>query len=186
MSTVKKLLLSTLLGSIIFFAWSSASWMALPWHKATIHKFSDENAISTTILANIKKSGVYYLSPYDKEGKLDESKKSFPTAFVAVNKSPAPKMTTSLFQYYLMILIGAFFLSALLLTARMACFWQSLTVVILFAIGSGVVTYGPEMIWWRFSTNFLMVNFADLLIGWFLAGLVMVPICKMPKSETKA
>jgi len=58
---VKKLLLGTVLGGLIVFAWGAISWMVLPWHAATLQAFTNEAAVSKVIQANAPQPGVYFL-----------------------------------------------------------------------------------------------------------------------------
>ncbi len=178
MAKVTKLCLSAVLGGIIFFAWSSMSWMVLDWHRPTIHEFKDVQSVSAILTSNTDKSGIYYLSPYGKTGKVVEGRESFPTAFVAINKDNIKSMNTALVMYFVAAIVSALLISCLLCFANLSSYPKRVIFIPLVALTAGVLCYAPEFIWWHFDPQFIQVNVADLLIGWFLAGLVMAGICK--------
>lgn len=58
---IKKLVLGAVVGGIIVFAWGAVSWMALPWHEATLQRFSNEAQIAVAVRSGAHRDGVYFL-----------------------------------------------------------------------------------------------------------------------------
>jgi hypothetical protein len=57
----RSLVVCTLVGTIVLFAWQSISNAALPWHRATMHPFTDTTAASVMALRRqAPANGVYY------------------------------------------------------------------------------------------------------------------------------
>jgi len=61
---------------------------------------------------------------------------------------------------------------------------------VLFVTAIGVVIalggVAPNWIWWRFSTDFTLVNCADTVIGWFVAGLIIAALTGEERSRLGA
>jgi hypothetical protein len=55
--------------------------------------------------------------------------------------------------------------------------------VVVVALAAGVVAHVPFWIWWKFSTSFTLVEFADLIIGWGLAGLLIAKVTTSPGTQ---
>ena len=171
----KALIKGTIVGSIILFLWMMISWMVLPWHAATLGKFSHEESVSSVIMANTSESGIYILpnaqSDAYSEAHLEAMKKG-PTAFTAIRRdgfnpaSPAPYINS-----FIIYLVGALIATFLLLQARSLSFGGRVWFITLFGVAVGVLANFPNWNWWGFSTSFTLVGFADYVIGWFLAGL---------------
>lgn len=50
-----------LIGGLIVFIWGIVSWMLLPWHMMTTHKFINEEQVAMAIKANAPEDGIYFL-----------------------------------------------------------------------------------------------------------------------------
>ena len=48
-----------LIGGVILFIWSAASWMLFPMYTNQFHTFSNEESVQSTISANAPVSGLY-------------------------------------------------------------------------------------------------------------------------------
>src|SRR5438552_18537968 len=58
---LKQLVLGTVLGAIVLFAWSALAWMIIPWPGEPFHTFTNEQAVIDAIKANAPQSGNYLL-----------------------------------------------------------------------------------------------------------------------------
>ena len=56
---LKQLVLGTVLGAIVLFAWSALAWMIIPWPGEPFHTFTNEQAVVDAIKANAPQSGNY-------------------------------------------------------------------------------------------------------------------------------
>lgn len=186
---VKKLLLGTILGGLIVFAWGAISWMVLPWHAATLQAFTNEAVVSKVIQANAPQPGVYFLPNPRRQTTAAESTASAKAAKARMAESPmvfgtirlvgvSPDSPAYYLQGLLVDMIGAFFMSRLLLTLPGLEYGARLRTITFVALTAGVLTYLPDWHWWGFSTAYTAIKVLDLVIGWFLTGLVMAGVAR--------
>ena len=166
----KTLIKGALLGGIVLFIWNSASWTLIPWHTATMHRFSDEASTVAALRANAPRSGVYV---FPTEGATPEQAQAGPTVFLSYCTGGSGSMTKPLILSFLLQVIAAFLVTALLLRTRGLSFWGRVGFVTLAAFTAGVVCFLPPWIWFRFAADYTLVMMADLTFSGFLLGLVL-------------
>jgi len=185
----QSLVLGGLLGGLALFVWGSISWMVLPWHLMTLEKFKDEATVAQALSANASVSGVYLLPNVHKHdpGMTEEQKKAEeaegmkrmiqgPSMFAAVSLAGAGNMGHPLLITLLTNILSALLATWMLLKTTGLRYLGQVGFVMLIALTAAIIAYLPDWTWWRFSTNFTAVGVADLLIGWFLAGLVIAKV----------
>lgn len=191
----KRVLLSTLLGGLLAYAWLMISWMVLPYHGKTIHKFDDETFVVSAIKASAKQSGVYHY-PYmgadiptqskeDAQNQNDEVMDKMaegPTILVAYSTEGAG-MTMKMLYGAGSQFLGAFFVSLMMLFLARSHYMARLMFVSLFAVAVGVLASSPLYVWWQFDQQFVLYEFLDYVIGWTLAGVVMAAVMKRQERE---
>ncbi len=173
------------LGGIIIFIWGLLSWMVLPWHARSFNKFCNECKVAEVIRKNAPCSGMYILPntygydcctpPCD----IEESRNLMdcgPVMFASiqlcgVNRCSVMPFLTSLFTY----IIGAAIVAWMLLLSRLS-YWNAVIFVTLFGVAAALLGVMPAWIWWGFSGCYTLTIFFDLIIGWFLAGLLIARI----------
>lgn len=165
----KILIKGALLGGIIIFLWSAFSWMVLPWHKVTMHKFTNEAAVAETIKNNIPQSAVYLLP--SEESKMSQG----PLVFAAVHQGGMSGMGSYLLIGLITQIIAAFLVTWMVSKTKLS-YGGRLGFILIFALAAGIATELPYWNWFNFSNEFTVVEIIDLLIGWFLAGLVIAKI----------
>jgi len=178
--SAKKLLLSTLVGGLIAFAYGFISWDLLNWHP--ILSFTNEDAVAAAIRANAPQSGNYLLpgehpNAGDKaaqETAMMDRMKSGPIVFAAINAQGMGENFTMFYVNGLIInFAGALFLSLLLTMIPGTTYGKRVQIIIFVAVIAGVLVGLPNWAWWGFSTKYTIVEFLDLVIGWGLSGLAM-------------
>jgi hypothetical protein len=188
---LKSIFLGGLIGGLVLFAWGVVSWMLLPWHLATLEKFTDEATVAQALAANAPKSAVYILPNAHKyePGMTEEQRKMAeaegmkrmmqgPVMFAALRPQGASGMGSALPVQLFTGIMAAILATWLLAQATLLDYWQRVGFVVMLALTAGVVCHIPYWNWWGFSASYTAVTFADLLVSWFLAGLViakMVP-----------
>ena len=186
---MKSLALGGLLGGLVLFAWGMISWMVLPWHMMTLEKFTNEAAVAEVLTANATGAGVYLLPNPHKHapGLTDEQKKAAeqdghrrmmqgPFMFAAVSPEGGRPMGQALLTELCTQIVGAILATWLLLQAGGFSYMRKVGFIMTLALLAGVLMLIPVWNWWRFSPGYMAVGFGDLLIGWFLAGLVIAKI----------
>ncbi len=168
-----------ILGGIVLFIWSAVSWMVLPWHMMTIHSFSDNNAVAQSIQANAPTSGIYLLpSPQDYDKSKDQAPQG-PMVFSAVHlEGMSPSMWKQMGIGLVSQIISAFFVAWLLFKTKGLGYIRRVAFVVVFALAASIATDVPYWNWFAFDTQYTLVQMADLLIGWFFAGIVMACFTK--------
>lgn len=168
---MKAYIKSGILAGMVLFVWSVFSWMALPWHRATLHNFIDGRAVSDELASNALQSGIY-LSPMGMNASSGQVKQAYIFASVHLQGAPSSmmlNMLVSLLTQTLAAILIAYLLSK---TTGLSCS-KRVKFVLIFALAAGVVTYLPYWNWFCFDTGYTLVEMGDLLLGWLFAGLVL-------------
>ena len=186
----------TVLGGLALFLWGMVSWMVLPGHQATLCKFSDERAVAKVLVENSCWPGLYILpnahganDPIQKLGAEEDKalmKRSYeqmekgPFAFVAFKPNGAGPMKKQMLRGFLIQMLGAFLVTLLVARTAIENYFVRVTFIVTFAAAAGVVCHLPQWNWWGFPSNYTLMEFSDLIIGWFFAGLVIAKIISKP------
>ncbi len=165
----KPLIKGALLGGILLFIWGFLSWTLLPWHKATMKRFSDEAGVVAALQANAPQSGVYV---FPTEEATPEQMTAGPTVFLSYNTGSSASTMGLIFAFLLQVLIAGL-VTALLLKTRGLTYWGRVGFVTLAAFTAGVVCFLPPWIWFKFAADYTLVMVADLTLSGFLLGLVL-------------
>lgn len=168
-SYVKK----SIMAGIILFIWGMVSWMFIPWHNMTLHSFKDSNAVVESIQSNATQGPGIYLSPSMKDmNKKDKTQSTL--LFVSYHPDYA---STSMALPMLISLAGqmiaAFFVAFLLSKTSGLNYFKRVGFVMVFALAASLLSYLPYWNWFHFDTAYTLVGVADILIGWYLAALVL-------------
>lgn len=170
---IKSLVLGGVLGGALVFIWGAVSWMVLPWHDATLKRFTNEDVVSVTLDAYAPDTGVYFLAPgMDDEGKPLPDVEAGRVVFAAI-QAPMPSMNSAMLKGLVSGILAALLVTWLVLKAGLASYGQRLLCVVAFAAAASLVGVMPNWIWWGFATDYTLVSIADLLIGWTLGGLAI-------------
>lgn len=185
----RSLALGGFFGGLVLFFWGAFSYMVLPWHGMTLERFTDEAAVAQTLTVNASRSGMYILpNPHKHEPGMTEAQQEAagegakarmmhgPFMFASVSLGGTRDMGQALLLNVLSDILAAALATWLLLQTAHASYGRRVGFVVVMALTTGLVAHVPSWIWWKFSTSFTLVEFADLLIGWGLAGLVIAKV----------
>lgn len=179
-----KKIITAILAAIILMIWGMISWVGLSWHEPTLKKFSDEKAVSTIINSNARQSGIYVIAPNYTAPPANSTAVQTPTPliFAAVSPQAPTNMAKERIDNFITDFIAALLVIFMLAQSKIRGYGGRLGFIILFAIAAGFVSHVPYSIWWHFPLGYTLVAMADLIIGWFLAGLVIAALIK-PRRE---
>ncbi|MBI1870630.1 MAG: hypothetical protein HYS07_05470 [Chlamydiae bacterium] len=193
-----KKLIGGVLGGVVLFIWGMISWMVLPWHNSTMASFTNEAAVETALMANAPQQGIYVLpgcnhidTSLSAEEKKALQKKNYekmekgPFAFVVMNPQGTGTMARSMGRGLAIQILAALLMSCLVFRVGAERFSCRVGLVVMVALIAGIVCELPSWNWWGFPLPYTLVSMADLLIGWFLAGLVIAKVVN-PKPEVKS
>lgn len=180
----KKLLLGAIIGGVIMFVWGAVSHMLLPFATSALQPFTNEEAVKQAVVANAPRSGVYFL-PYLQEGLTEEQQNAAfekamqgPVLFVSVRLGRAASFGSLLVIQFLIDVLAALLLTALLLNLRPMTYAQRVLFVVGVALVAGIAIHLPHWNWYNFSTAYTAGEFVGLVIGFALAGLALARIAQ--------
>jgi hypothetical protein len=191
---LRRLALGGFFGGVVMFVWVAVSWLTLPWHNATLLKFSDEVAVAAIITENAQRSGVYLLpnpqkfAPEAGEAEqlrhFDEASarmKQGPLVFASVKREGANLDNPVPFILSLATrVIAALLMTGLVLLCARPGYWQRVAFVTSLGVLMGLMAVFPCWNWWKFDPVFTLVNFVDYVIQALLAGMVIAGIAGEP------
>lgn len=181
-------LFAAIVGTIVVFAWSSASWMILPWHYWDMKSFKKEgHVITESVQVEAPESGIYTVPNFSADAhKTPDTQKAWsdkaqhgPFVFMAVKaKGLHWDMNVALaIQFATQFLVA---LCAAWLVAQsclVSAFSRAFLVCVAVSLGS-VLTNIANWNWWGFPFLTTLVNIADIAIGWYLGGFFIGIIVK--------
>ena len=175
----KQLALGSILGAIVLFVWSAIAWMLIPWPGTPLRSFKDEDAVTQAIVANAPVSGVY-LAPNGERSMTREQEKKMmdkmakgPIVFASVRLEPFDSMTKPLVIQFLTQFIVALLATFLLMQTCGLSYKSRVIFVTIIGVIIFVGGHVDEWNWWSFSNAYMLMQLGALVIGWFLASLVM-------------
>ena len=173
----------SLIGGLVAFIWGVLSWMALPMHKDCFKKFKDESQVAEAIRENTHGDGMYILpntlhyncnTPQKEIHRGARMLENGPFMFASVRMDGLGGMSVMPFVLAIITqIIGAFIVTWMLLQSKITGFRQKVGFVTLFGLAIGILSQIPDAVWWGFSIWYVFINMLDLVIAWFLAGLVI-------------
>ncbi len=167
------------LGGIILFIWGFLSWTVFPWQMKTLHGFKDEKAIAQVIQANAPVSGIYFMPLLDKANKEKAQTQSGPMVFASVQLTGVSySMTLPMLIDLITLVITASLVAWMLSKTTGLSYLGRVGFVMLFALAAAAVTDVPYWNWLHFDSQYILICIANLLIGWFFAGLVLAKLYK--------
>ena len=181
--TMKALLAGGILGGIVLFIWGGISWVMIPWHAKTFNDFTNEAQVTQVITSSARTSGIYTLpgmSHYKNTPEKDHfnTEMKGPLVFAAIHLENSPTMKIALLKEFIIDLLAAVLVTWLVIQAKGSSYLRRVIFVTLFGLAAGVASYLPLWNWFSFSRIFTSVAMADLVIGWFLAGLVIALVTR--------
>ena len=195
-----RIFLAALVAALLCVFWGAFSWGAIPgmslkWHQATLRKFSDEKTVATAaksasadVLESRKeKSGVFMLpGPVSAADRMpqDQAMVKNQLAQTAREAGPfiyaiiRPGTQVSSMSVNLGFAYGRSFISCFVIALLLSCtvrldYIQRVFVCVLAGLFAGTVADLPMFIWFEFPLRYTLINMADHLCEWFIAGLAL-------------
>ena len=171
--------------------------MFLGLHDTTVNELPDEGRTTGILNTSKLETGVYF-APYTKnKEEMDDPESVFSKKH---NKGPLysiffQKKGEEPFSYKRLIIGFAIDLLAALLVAVMlssavcgSCntYAHRIGFVTGFGVFVGLIGHASYWNWMYFPLEYTIMFMLDVLLGWFLAGLIMAAIIRSPKPTTQA
>lgn len=189
---MRKMILGAVVGAVVYFAWGMVSWMALPWHDATMRSLPEEQLLTDTMRVVVKEPGVYYFpSGRTPEGRMDpaqyaEKYKRGPAGFMAFSPGGTEPMSGgTLVVSFLSGLFIAAVLIAVFGVSRDRVIGRLSRIALAGAVGlaAAVASHVAYWNWFGFGGDFTLVQVADVVFCFALVGAVVSFF--VPRSESR-
>ncbi len=187
LSKLIRIAIATILGAVIMFIWGGFSHMVLLIGTG-FTPLPNESKIIETLKNSIPEQGLYFFPGKDFKKKYSpEEESAFAKKFqfgpaglllyrpVGGNPLSPQKLITQLMSNFLSSLIAAFIASLMF-----AAYWKRVFAITLLG---GLACVSVGMIYWNwyeFPTSFFLAQCIDLLVGFFLAGLLIAKLVPRP------
>jgi hypothetical protein len=185
-----RVVIASFVGGIVCFIWGALSWMVLDWHSSAFQSFDNEALVAKTLASSAPEPGVYLLPNIMRHesgrNATLESKAAAQKAIAEMQAGPyayaivrpgAKKQAFAMdltFLWAFLRSLGACFVVALMVrqTKRLD-YIQKVGFCVLCGIFAGLVTDVPMLVWFEAPLRYTLINMADHLCEWFLAGLAI-------------
>lgn len=180
-SPMKRIIVTIVSGTFIFFLWNAISWMVLPFHSSSLHTIP-ESALETQKLKKEQlEDGIYHYPGLPKDNSSEEIQKT-------ENKlKEGPRITfmaykrgsTSLFEFKTFGINLLLNLSTvcLILFAIQKLGDKSLKNILMttscLALMVGFASDFPQMNWFMFPLDFVLPYVLDYIVSFTLLGLLL-------------
>ena len=167
---MNKLIKASLLAGFLAHLWLTVSWMAIPLHKATVHKFNDDPLIQLALLKGIDsgKPGIYAVPEMH-----GEKHSPGPSAFIALTPKGQTFSWKKIAVDLVQKVLSAFLLGLLMLGAGLSDFKSKIKFSVLAGVLVITMSLIPNMVWWGFALDYAAVEAVDLLMISLIFGLVL-------------
>jgi len=176
---ILRLVSFSFLSALVLFIWGAVTLVFIPWHSLVMLGVKNEPAVLEVLQAQAVETGVYSV-PIDHTGYTATS----PFAMImyrpqGMGMGQGAVMAVSFATYWLASLVAA------LLMLKSGAF--SYMRRVLFFVGLGVFTslvaHVNNWTWMGYSLGYTLVATFDVVVGWFLAGLVLARW--LPRGDTR-
>ena len=194
-----RIVLAAVLGGMTMFVWGAISHTLIPFSEDSLLGFTNEVAITEAIMAGAPSSGVYFLPwiPQRAEGMTDEQYTAQkeaaeqrmlngPFMLASIRLGPMGSFGSYLVVQFITDIITALFVCLVLArTGAGTLFVGGQTSVLIGVAGFAAISL-PQWNWYAFSWAFTTAELFDVVVGFFLGGLVIAKVAAMKKSPSTA
>lgn len=173
----KPMIRCSLIGGLIVFLWMMISWMILPMHQTMMNKFTDSSEVTSCITRYAPRDGIYVIPTWDEV----EQQTAAQSPFIFVNIRRGIDYTTmvpSIICSIITQIIGAALITYLLLHTKAMKYWSRVWFVTIIGLIIAILGMMPAWIWWHFPIAWTILEMFDLVVAWFLGGLVIAKLVK--------
>jgi hypothetical protein len=192
----KRILLGSLVGSIVVFVVSAAWHMTPTLGEIGVKALPAEDTVRAGLRTSLHEPGLYYFpAPDMSAGRTKEQVKADQAAYLERYRSGPSGILVyhpggeelnfgKLMGYqFLFGLAGSFVIAWILaLTAGSTTFGSRASLVLLIALFGGIVYSLPEWNWYGFPASYTIASIASQVLSWSIAGLAMATIVKRPAA----
>jgi hypothetical protein len=189
---MKKSLLAAVFGAVIFFIWSAVVHMNPLTGPMGLSMLNEkEDAVMAMLNENVPQPGLYFFPGMDMSKHLTKEEeaawtakyKAGPAGLLLIEpKGGDPMMTSQLVISFISDLLCAL-LAAFVLASTVGSCARRVAVVASLGLFSWLAISIQQWDWYNFPFTFVALDAINQVIGWTLAGLLMVKMIK-PASQS--
>lgn len=171
---IKNLVKGAIIGGLIAYMWGFVSWGVMSWHLDSMHSMKNESQVLSVLSESTEGKKAVYIVPSWDSSEASKEKSYKPFAMVTfLPQGLSTDMTKNhIISLLTQILVGLL-ITLLLSKTGNKSYWCKVSFVTIVGLTIGVASYLPLWNWWEMPMDYMIPGFADLIIAWFLAGLVM-------------
>ena len=191
---VRSLVLGSVLGGVIVFAWTAVSWMLLPWHNNAMKSFADEAAVAQVILDNAPSGGMFAIPGWPAgfdamtqaqkdscQAAMTKKMADGPYFYGVVWRGVKEDMGRSMGVSLLFDVLAALLVTMLVMKTGGMSWAGRVMFIVTVALAVCLIAIAPNWIWWHHPSGYVIVGMADVVIAWALAGMVIAKVAA-PKA----
>jgi len=186
---VRRIVIGTVVGTILSFMWINLSWTVLGLHEASIKKFPDPATVSAALKAQNVETGIFVLphmsADYDDEEAMAAHMQEMTEGpyMMGVVRSGSLDKEPGMGAFIargVLIQLAAVLIAAILLAAAAPNlnFAGRFMFVVMLGLFAGVTGHLPNWNWWWYPVDFTVMGIVDSVVSWTLAALAMAAIIK--------
>lgn len=180
---MKRLLFPALLAAIAVFIWMFISWALLPWHGTSMKTLPENEALIEQLKSSITEPGLYYYPGMPQEDGetamqawVDKYRGGPVIPLMIFIPDGAEPWNPNQFIFSFIINFLTAFVAAFLLKKAVnntAGYFDRVLFVTM--IGLFTAFAGPimDMNWWKYPSGYSSVAAIDMIVTWFIAGLIL-------------
>lgn len=188
----KKWIIATLLGGLTMFVWGGFSHLVL-FIGTGFKPLPNEEKVLEVLKASIDEKGLYFFPGKDFENTTREQDAVFEGKF---RTGPAgllvyrpiggdPFAASKLVNQFISNLF-AVFIAVVIASLIYAGYWKRVTIVSLLGLLACSAVSSIYWNWYEFPASFFIAQILDVVIGFFLAGLVICKVIPKPNNAGQA
>jgi len=172
----KSIIRCGVIGGIVVYLWLTLEWAILPTHTRQLNRFTEQTEVETAMTKYAPRDGIYVITPcHEKE----PAAKQGPFIFVNIKRdAQCTSMVRPMVIGILMQMVAAAFITYLLLQAKVMKYWGRVWFVTVIGIVAAILGALPAWNWWQFPASWAALEVFDLVVGWFLGGIVIAKLIK--------
>ncbi|PYQ02978.1 MAG: hypothetical protein DMF82_14465 [Acidobacteria bacterium] len=185
---MKKVILGALLGGLTLFVWGSISHMATPLGEVGIRVIppAAEGAVLAALKGALSERALYIFPGLDMGHASEQERQAWPAKYdagpagiVVFNPRPTGTMAKWFSTEFVGNVLAALMAAIVILHVPASVgLLRRAALVGLLGLLEGFDIDVSQWNWYSFPTAYMLAQLVDHLAGWFLAGLVLVRVCR--------
>ncbi len=181
---MKRLVLAALLGGLVVFFWGALDHMVLPIGHMGFQALPNEAEVLPLLGSSIPEPGLYFfpgmdltktMTP-DEEAAWTEKYRTGPAGLVLFHPQGGELMTARSLFAQLASNVAAAAIAALVAGLLMAGYWRRVGIIALLGLFAWLSLSASDWIWFSYPAPVVIAEAIDVIVAWFLGGLVIAKI----------